>query len=69
MNYIGITRYLLSQKYLNCIPSRDSRSILVIENSSHTNARGLPTLRKHMTIRNDVQDVFIEMIVLKHVLC
>jgi len=27
----------------------------VIENSSHTNACGLPTSRKHMTIRNDVR--------------
>jgi len=30
--------------------------ILVIENSSHTNARGLPTSRKHMTIWNDASD-------------
>jgi len=28
----------------------------VIENSSHTNARGLQTSRKHMTIRNDAHD-------------
>jgi len=28
----------------------------VIENSSNTNARRLPTSRKHMTIRNDIRD-------------
>ena len=28
----------------------------MIENSSHTNARGLPTSRKHMTIQNDASD-------------
>jgi len=41
---------------LNYIASRNSWSILVIENSSHTNARGLPSSRKHMTIRYDAHD-------------
>ena len=54
--YTSLFSYNRTQSILNYIAIRNYWSILVIENSSHTNARKLPTSRKDMTIWNDARD-------------
>jgi len=47
---------VLEYHKLDCKPTFLVDLILVIRHGTHTNARGLPTSRKHMTIGNDVLD-------------
>ena len=58
---VGPTKRTKIKWYSNSIISVNKNdivhaAILMIENGSHTNARGHLKSRKHMTIRNDVRD-------------